>query len=150
MATFSGTGPIKRAIVRRTRSDATLNAALVGGIHQRVAPRKIAYPYLRYAEVSAPFIRDWGNDVGGGREIHALYDLTIFAANPVQAENLLQHVDALFNDAEGELGPLVDGQRVLLCSVIGTIPGNGPERDDTGAYFAQMGLTVEIWTSQPT
>lgn len=147
---FTGTGPIKRAVVLRTRSDVTLAADLVGGIHQRLAPRKIVYPFLRYAEVSAPFIRDWGTEAGGGREIRALYDLTIFATNPVQAENLLQRVDALFSDEESALDQLVDGQRVTLCSVIGTIPGNGPERDDTGAYFAQMGLTLEIWTTQPT
>ena len=147
---FTGTGPIKRAIVRRTRSDVTLAAALVGGLHQKLAPRKIVYPFFVYAEVSAPYIRDWGTGPGGGREIRALYDLTIFATNPVQAENLLQRVDALFNDGESELDPLVDGQRVTQCSVVATVPGNGPERDDTGAYFAQMGLTVEIWTTQPT
>ena len=146
----TGTSLIKRAIVRRTRSDATLTAALVGGIHQRLAPRKIAYPFFVYDEVSAPFLRDWGDDGEvGGREIHALYDLTIYASNAVEAENLAQRVHDLFDGADIELDPLVDGQRVTYCQIIGTLPDNGPERDDTGAYFARIGHTLEVWTEQP-
>lgn len=148
MAGPTGTGPIKRGVVRRARSDVTLAAALTGGFHQRLAPRKIVYPFLVYDEVSAPFIQDWGNADGKGREIHALYDITIYAKNAVEAENLGQLVDALFTDAESELDQLVDGQKVINCSVISTLPDNGPERDDTGAYYARVGHTVEIWTEQ--
>lgn len=145
---FTSTGPIKRGVVRRIRSDATLSAALVGGIHQRLAPRKIAYPFLVYDEVSAPMIDDWGTTEAGGREIRALYDLTVYATNTVEAENLGQLVHDLFDGADIELDPLVDGQRVTLCRIASTLPDNGPERDDTGAYYAQIGHTVEIWTQQ--
>lgn len=146
----TGTGPIKRAIVRRMRSSSALQAALVGGIHQRLAPRKIAYPFFLYDEVSAPFVRDWGTGSdNGGREIRALYDLTIYAANAVEAENLGQLVHDLFDGADVEMTPLVDGQRVTYCQIIGTLPDNGPERDDTGAYFARIGHQLEIWTEQP-
>ena len=48
MATFIDSAPIKRAIVRRARTGngGALNTALVGGIHQSLAPRKIAYPFM--------------------------------------------------------------------------------------------------------
>jgi hypothetical protein len=149
MAELTGTAPIKRGIVRRTRSSANLTAAFVGGIHQRLAPRKIAYPFFTYDEVSAPFVRDWGTAEGPGREIKALYDLTVWAKNMVDAENILQLVHTQFDDAESEMTLLVDGHRVTLCSIIGTHPDNGPERDDTGAPYARAGLTLEIWTEQP-
>jgi hypothetical protein len=148
MATFTGTLPIKRAIVRRARTSGALNAALVGGIHQRLAPRKIAYPFMVYDEVDAPFTRDWGSSDGPMREIRALFDITIYASNPVEAENLGQLVDALYNDAETAMDALVDGQRVFYCTVESVRPDNGPERDDTGAYYAQHGLTLGIWTVQ--
>lgn len=145
---FLSTGPIKRGVVRRIRSDVALANALVGGIHQRLAPRKIEYPFLVYDEVSAPMLDDSGTGPGGGREIRALYDVTVFATNPVEAENLGQRVYTLFDGADIELDSLVDGQRVTLCRIAATLPDNGPERDDTGAYYAQIGHTVEIWTQQ--
>lgn len=145
---FTNSGPIKRGLVRRVRSLSSLTNALVGGIHQRVAPRKIAYPYLVYDEVSAPMFDDSGTGPAGGREIRALYDLTIYATNAVEAENLGQLVYTLFDGADKELDLLVDGQRVTLCRIVGTLPDNGPERDDTGAYYAQIGHTIEVWTQQ--
>ena len=150
MVTFTDSAPIKRAIVRRARTGngGALNAALVGGIHQGLAPRKIAYPFMVWDEVDAPFTRDWGSNDGPMREIRALYDVTIYASNPVVAENLGQLVDALYNDAETAMDALVDGQRVFNCTVLGPRPDNGPDRDDTGAYFVRIGHTVEIWTVQ--
>lgn len=148
--TLTGTGPIKRAIVRRTRSSGPLRTALVGGIHQRLAPSKIVYPFLVYAEAAAPFTKDWGTgSTLGTREIRALYDMTIYAKNAVEAENLDQLIDNLFDGADRELDPLVDGQRVTYCARVGTLPGGGPETDDEGKYYVQIGGTYEIWTEQP-
>lgn len=147
---LTGTAPIKRGIVRRARSSGPLRAALVGGIHQRLAPSKIAYPFLVYTEAAAPFTRDWGTGVNlGTREIRALYDLTIYAKNAVEAENLDQLIDNLLDGADRELDPLVDGQRVTYCARVGTIPGGGPEVDDEGKYYVSIGGTYEIWTEQP-
>lgn len=146
----TGTGPIKRGIVRLARSSGPLMTGLVGGIHQKLASRVVVYPYLVYAEVSAPFIRDWGTTATeGSREIRALYDLTVYATNPVEAENLDQLIDTLFDGADLELDPLVDGQRVTYCARVATLPGGGPDRDDEGKYMATVGGTYEIWTEQP-
>jgi hypothetical protein len=147
--TATGTGPIKRAIVRRLRSSGALRTVLVGGIHQHLARGKRSYPYVVYTEVTAPFIRDWGTGSDQGtREIHALYDIAVYASNPVEAENLDQLIDNLFDGADRELDPLVDGQRVTYCARVATIPAGGPQEDDEGRYYAQVGGTYEIWTEQ--
>lgn len=146
---ISGTAPIKRGIVRLARSNGPLKAALVGGIHQSLALREVPYPYLVYTQVSAPIIRDWGAGSNqGAREIRALFDLTVYAKDTVDAENVDQLIDNLFDGADRELDPLVDGQRVTYCARIASLPGGGPEKDDSGKPFASVGGTYEIWTEQ--
>lgn len=146
------TDRLKNGLVRRVRSVGELRTALVGGVHQNTASRRVRYPFLTYSEVSAPFIQDWGgSDNGGTREIRWLVDLTIWALNPVQAENLLLLLDGAFSGqrADKELQPFVVGQTVTLCRATGVRPPTGPERDDEGRRVFDRGITVEIWSTQP-
>lgn len=145
------TRPIKNGIVRLVRSSPELKAALVGGIHQRVGPRRLRYPFLVYSEVSAPFVYDWGGDGDYGKAtIHGLYDISVFALNPVEAENLDSLVNALFSDpfAAENLQAFIVGQTVLFCRRTVSMP-TGPDRDDEGRRIVQIGGTYAIWTVQP-
>jgi hypothetical protein len=145
------TGPIKRGIVRFTRSNGTLKSALVGGIHERLAPRKVPYPFLVYSEVSAPLLFDWGTEADGGHvEIHSLWDLTIYSLKKVEAQNLDALLAGLFSSlsAAEDLAAFIPGQTVLLCRRTSSTP-TGPGRDDEGQYLDQIGGTYEIWTDQP-
>lgn len=145
------TGPIKRGIVRMTRNNAPLKTALVGGIHERLAPRKANYPFMVYSSVSAPLKFDWGAGTDGGHvEIHSLWDLTIYSSKKVEAQTLDAQLAVLFSGlfaAEG-LEAFIPGQKVLLCRRVGDA-GTGPDRDDEGQYLDQIGGTYEIWTDQP-
>jgi len=144
------TGPIKRGIVRMVRNDSTLKTAFVGGIHQRVGPRKIPYPFMVYSEVSAPLRYDWGTAADGGHvEIHALFDITVYSLKTVEAQNLDTLLAGLFGSlsAPEDLAAFIPGQTVMLCRRVSSTP-TGPGRDDEGQYLAQIGGTYEIWTDQ--
>lgn len=143
--------PIKRGIVRMTRNNATLKSALVGGIHERLAPRKVRYPFMVFSEVSAPLIYDWGTGADGGHvEIHSLWDLTIYSSKKVEAQNLDVLLAELFGSlsAAEDLAAFIPGQTVMLCRRNSSTP-TGPGRDDEGQYLDQIGGTYEIWTDQP-
>lgn len=132
-------GPINRAIVKKLRASSSLASALTGGIHRRLAPSKIAYPFLVYRRVAAPYARDWDQV-----EIRALYDVVIFAENSVEAENL----DALVTTALNEAELQVDGQTTLLCQRVADL--EGPDQtDDEGRRIYQIGGSYSIWTTQP-
>lgn len=146
----STTMPIKRAIVRLTRSNGPLASALIGGIHQRVAPRRVSYPFMVYSEVSAPWIHDMGDANGAiHREIHALYDISFFSENPVEAENLDLLAATLFSSptSDDALQAFLPEQTVLICRRSSNMP-TGPDRDAVGKRIVQIGGTYEIWTDQ--
>lgn len=146
---LSTTFPIKRAIVRRVRDTAPLKAAFVGGIHERLSPRKVRFPYLVYSEVSAPFVGDWGaTGDGGRREIDALFDLDIYDVDSSRAETLLEQLDALFNGPSAASALAVEGQNVLLVETRAKTP-MGPDRDAIGRRIDRQGITVHIQTDQP-
>ena len=137
--TASTTAPIKRALVRQLRSSVPLMAAIAGGIHQAVAPKKVAYPFVVYSLVTAP--RDYQQD---GFQYWAQFDVFAFAVNPVDAENVDSLVAAALEDA-----PLaVTGQELLYCRRISdtTMP---PAPDKTGRRIFQVGGTYRIVTDQP-
>jgi hypothetical protein len=145
------TGPIKRGLVRMTRNNGTLKAAFVGGIHERLAPRKAPYPFMVFSEVSAPLEFDWGTATDGGHvEIHSLWDLTVYSLKKAEAQNLDKLLAGLFSStsAAEDLGVFIPGQTVLLCRRTSSTP-TGPGRDDEGQYLDQIGGTYEIWTDQP-
>ncbi len=137
---ISTSGPIKRAIVQTLRASGPLIAALSGGIHQSVAPRKVNYPFVTYRLITAPYIRDWDQ-----AEIHAMFDVEAWAVNSVDAEN----IDALLTAALDEASLSVSGQTTLLCQRVTDLPTNGPETDGTGKRIYRMGGSYSIWTTQP-
>lgn len=144
------TMPIKRAIVRLTRSHGPLDSRLTGGIHQRVASRRARYPFMVYSEVSAPWFHDLGDGNGSiHREIHALFDISFFSLNQVEAENLDSLAAALFSSSTSDdaLQAFLPEQRVLICRRTADMP-TGPDRDATGRPVTQIGGTYEIWTDQ--
>lgn len=141
------TAPLKNGIVRLVRADPDLKAALIGGIHERVAPRKVPYPFMVFSEVSAPFFYSSG---GRHLEIHALFDITVFALKKVEAQNLDMLLARLFSSGSSDvdLQAFVTEQRVILCHRTANTP-TGPERDDVGNRVVQFGGQYEIWSDQP-
>lgn len=130
---------IKQAIVKQLRSSSPLVAALTGGIHWRVAPRKVSYPFAVVSRVAAPYKRDWDQV-----EIHSLWDVFIYAENSVDAENIDTLVSMALNEAE----LTVDGQTTLLCQRSADLPG-GEDDDAEGERIYQIGGSYTIWTTQP-
>ena len=135
---MTSAAPIKRAIVQKLRSSPSLTAAIVGGIHEGVAPRKIRYPFIVYQLVAAPYSYDWG-----GVMLQMVFDVSVFAENPVDANN----VDALIADALNEAVLSVDGQTELLCRRVADLP-TGPDIDARGKRIYQVGGSYSVWTDQ--
>ena len=145
------TAPIKNGIVRRLRSSTDLRTAIKGGIHERLAPKRVRYPFIVFSEAAAPMEYTWGSEADGGtREIHALYDISVFSLHKVEAQNLDSLIDGLFSgpSADLDLDEVVVGQHVILCRRTANMP-TGPDRDDEGRRIVQFGGQYEIWTSQP-
>lgn len=132
------TAGIKQAFVARLRSNATIRATLVGGIHEGFAPAKGSYPFLTWNLIYAPIRRSWGSQmyiVG--------IDTQIFASNSVDANN----VDALVLNELDDAALAIDGQSTLLCQRIADY--SGPDVDDEGNKVYMVGGSYEIWTDQP-
>ena len=130
--------PVKRAVVQKLRASSPLVAAIVGGIHEAVAPRKVKYPFIVYQIVASSYEYDWT-----GVLIKALMDISTYAVNPVEANNL----DALICEALNEAVLSVDGQTSLLCRRVADLP-TGPDVDSEGKRIYQVGGTYSIWTDQ--
>ena len=130
--------PVKRAVVQKLRASSPLVAAIVGGIHEAVAPRKVRYPFIVYQIVASSYEYDWT-----GMQIHALMDVSTYAVNPVDANN----IDALIAGALNDAALTVDGQTSLLCRRVGDLP-TGPDVDSEGKRIYQVGGTYSIWTDQ--
>jgi hypothetical protein len=130
--------PVKRAIVQKLRATPALTAAIVGGIHEGIAPRKVRYPFIVYQLVAAPYQYDWT-----GVMIKALVDVSVFAENPVDANN----IDALIAGALNEAALNVDGQTSLLCRRTADLP-TGPDIDAEGKRIYQIGGSYSVWTDQ--
>lgn len=130
--------PIKRAVVQKLRASAPLVAAIRGGIHESIAPRKVRYPFIVYQLVSAPYAYQFD-----GMQIHALVDVTTYAVNPVDANN----IDALISGALDEAELTVDGQTLMLCRRTADLP-TGPDTDASGRRVYQVGGSYSIWTDQ--
>ena len=130
--------PVKRAVVQKLRASSPLVAAIAGGIHEAVAPRKVKYPFIVYQIVASSYEYDWT-----GMQIHALLDISTYAVNPVDANN----IDALIAGALNDAALTVDGQSSLLCRRVGDLP-TGPDVDAEGKRIYQVGGTYSIWTDQ--
>lgn len=132
------TGPIKQAFVARIRRNATVKAALVGGIHEGFAPQKVEYPFLTYELIYSPIRRTWGSQM-----YIAGIDTRIFAANPVDANN----VDLLVLNELDDAALVIDGQSTLLCQRVADF--SSPDVDEMGQKIYMVGGSYEIWTDQP-
>jgi len=133
------TAPIKRAVVQALRASPSLVSAIAGGIHEGVAPRKVKYPFIVYQLVAAPREYQWD-----GFQYHSMIDVSTYAANPVDANN----IDALISAALDEAALNVNGQTTLLCRRVNDLP-TGPDVDSEGKRIYQVGGTYSIWTDQP-
>lgn len=139
MAT-STAAPIKRAVVQTLRASGALMAAIAGGIHEGVAPRKVRYPFIVYQMVAAPYDYTWGTML-----LRVTVDVSTYATNPVDANN----IDALIAGALNEAALNVDGQTSMLCRRVADLP-TGPDVDSEGKRIYQVGGSYLIWTDQPT
>jgi hypothetical protein len=134
---FSST-PIKQAIVRRLRSNASVKAALPGGMHEGFAPEKVAYPFLVYQLIYAPIRRLWGS-----QQYIAGLDIRIYSDDSVVASN----VDTLVLNQLDDAALVIDGQSTLLCHRVADY--SGPDVDEEGRKISMVGGTYEVWTDQP-
>jgi hypothetical protein len=131
--------PIKRAIVQKLRASPALVAAIAGGIHEGIAPRKIRYPFIVYQLVAAPYSYTWSSVI-----LSPMFDVWVYAENPVDANN----IDALINSALAEAALDVEEQATMLCRRVADLP-TGPDIDSEGKRIYQVGGTYSIWTEQP-
>jgi hypothetical protein len=130
---------IKQSVVAKLRSNASLKAALTGGMHEGFAPARVqTYPLLTYNLVAAPYADDWGS-----RLIVALLDVFIHAENPVVANN----VDQLVLETLDGASLTVTGQTNLICYRSTDQPG-GVSESAEGRKFYQVGGSYEVWTDQ--
>jgi hypothetical protein len=136
--TTTSVAPVKRAVVQALRASPSLVSAIRGGIHEGIAPRKVRYPFIVYQLVAAPYAYDWT-----GVMIQALIDVSVYAENPVDANN----IDALIAGALNEAGLNVDGQNSLLCRRVADLP-TGPDIDSEGKRIYQVGGSYSVWTDQ--
>jgi hypothetical protein len=134
----SSSAPIKRAMVQALRALGALTSALNGGIHEGIAPRKVRYPFIVYQLVSSVY--DYTYDTV---MLRTLFDISVFAENPVDANN----IDALIAQALNEAELSVDEQTILLCRRVSDLP-TGPDTDSEGKRIYQVGGTYSIWTNQ--
>jgi hypothetical protein len=133
---MSTVAPVKRAVVQEMRSSAPLVAAIAGGINEGIAPRKVRYPFIVYQLVASP--REHQFD---GEQIHALFDISVFAENPVDANTVDALIDAALNDAV----LTVEGQTNMLCHRVADLP-TGPDIDSEGRRIFQVGGSYSVWT----
>jgi hypothetical protein len=134
----STSAPIKRAIVQKLRATPAIVSAINGGIHETIAPRKVKYPFIVYDLIASPYDYLWGSVM-----LKPMFDVFVFAENPVEANNL----DALIAGALNEAELSVDGQTTLLCRRVADTP-TGPDVDAEGKRIYQIGATYSIWTDQ--
>ena len=83
---YTSSAAIVRALVQKVRADSALRASLVGGIHEGFSPEPIVnYPMAIYVPVAMSYESTWSS-----RAIVALFDVTIYSRDQVEASNLDQ------------------------------------------------------------
>jgi hypothetical protein len=130
--------PVKRALVQKLRASPALVAAIAGGIHEGIAPRKVRYPFIVYQLIAAPYNRQWGGVI-----IEATFDVSVYAENPVDANN----IDALITTALDEAVLVMDEQDSMLCRRVSDLP-TGPDIDSEGKRIYQVGGSYSVWAHQ--
>lgn len=137
MASSATTAPIKRAVVQKLRASAPIGAAIKGGIHQSVAPRKVKYPFITFSFLPSSRAYQWAP----GGQIYVLVDLMAFAENPVDAENIDSLIAAEMQDAS----LTVDGQTLWYCRRVADL-SQPPTVDGSNRRIFQVGGSYRIIT----
>ena len=130
--------PVKRALVQKLRASPSLVAAIAGGIHEGIAPRKVRYPFIVNQLIAASYNRQWGGVI-----IEATFDVSVYAENPVDANN----IDALITTALNEAVLVMDEQDSMLCRRVSDLP-TGPDIDSEGKRIYQVGGSYSVWAHQ--
>lgn len=128
---------IKRALVSELRGNATLKAALTGGIHEGFAPKKAPYPLLIYTMVYSPYDYLWGSVVIVGG-----VDINVWGYSSVDANNIDALVMSTLDDAQLS----TEGQTTLICRRVADL--GSQDVDEEGRKLYMVGGTYEIWTDQ--
>lgn len=136
--------PLLQAIVQKLKANASLSAALTGGIHEGLAPLGTAYPFLTYQMHYAPIDYDWTAVL-----TRAGVDLVVHTRDQVEGRTLdalvmgsMQNAD--FNFGATQLGS--SGQSTLFCRQV--LPLSGAELDGEGMKVYLVGAQYEIWIDQ--
>ena len=129
---------IWRALVAQIRSNASLKAALKGGIHEGLAPEKVPFPHL----VWIPVVTGVNEDTFDSRMILALGDVLVVSRSSVEASNLDQSVNETLDEVKLD----VAGQSSLICYRTADI--RLPDFDEEGRKIYRVGGSYEIVTSQ--
>jgi len=145
--TVSSGFPVKVAIVQALRGGAGLVAAIAAAhkngaagkwLHEGFAPEKTEYPFVTYQQIYGPYFYLWGSVM-----LTAGFDVRVFSANSVEANNLFALIAAELDEAELP----VAGQSTLICRRVADL--NGPDVDEEGTKIYMVGATYEVWTDQP-
>jgi hypothetical protein len=137
MTAKPGLAPIKQALVKALRANATLKAAISNEIHEAVAPEGVAYPYLVYQFVYSPYSYYWG-----GQMTRAGVDVWVFSQDQVEAHDLNQLVIEAVQDVVLDLG---DSEQTSLYSRR-VADLSSAFLDGAGNKVYQVGGTFELWT----
>lgn len=129
--------PVQQALVQTLRANATLKAALKGGIHDGVAPEDTQDPWLTYRLHYAPYLPDWGST-----RLKAGFDLFVYSQDQVGARNLDQLVMTTLWDAQLN----VSGQSTLFCRKIMDVQDFVV--NDEGRKIYVVGGLYEVQTDQ--
>jgi hypothetical protein len=141
----SGIRPLKQAVVKALRDNATLKAAISNEIHEGIAPRingePTPYPYCIYNIAWA--VRDYA--FGDEQFMRAGVDTWIVSDDQVEAHNLDALVITSLQDKSLDMGS--SGQSPLYCRRISD--RSEVDEDDAGSKVYLVGGTTEIWVTIP-
>ena len=119
----------------------------IDGAAYRVAehPSAPGMPYgqegragIVYQLIAASYNRQWGGVI-----IEATFDVSVYAENPVDANN----IDALITTALDEAVLVMDEQDSMLCRRVSDLP-TGPDIDSEGKRIYQVGGSYSVWAHQ--
>ena len=140
--------PVKQAIVAALRANTALTTEVpppadgahkaITGIYEGFAPSSKPYPFLVYNLVYASYDFLWEP----GATVRMSFDVSVWAENSVEANNLDSLIIATLHDATLS----VAGQSMLLCRRRADL--SSVDVDDQGTRVYQMGGTYDIWTDQ--
>lgn len=140
--TQTSVAPIKQALVAKMRGDTAIAAAATGGFHQGFAPLRTKYPFVAHSLVSAPRSRTFGSATGQDLSIMAVYDISVWSENSVEAENLDMLIANLLDNQ-----PLaVSGQSTLIVLRVADLESE--DIGEEGKKVYSVGGSYMVMTDQ--